>query len=88
MRKHGDIHAGASETAKMLAYFPEEVDTKIAKTLKPSREFGPLGYWGDPASYDQIKSEEIQVWAEAVERLLVRSDHYKSTPRPGLEPGT
>lgn len=78
MRAHMDTHAGAFETAEMVAYFPEEVNTKLAKTLKPSTEFAPNGYWGDPASFDQISSKEIKEWAdgvttktvEAIERFL------------------
>ena len=46
-----DYHAGAFETAVMLAYYPEEVDVDVAATLKPQNTFDPLGYVGDPANY-------------------------------------
>jgi creatinine amidohydrolase len=32
-----DIHAGSSETAVMLNYFPQQVNVKMAKTLKPTQ---------------------------------------------------
>lgn len=78
MRKFSDTHAGALETAIMLAFFPEEVDPQLARTLEPSRTFGPLGYWGDPAGFERIQPAEIQAWSEAlvartaqaIERLL------------------
>jgi creatinine amidohydrolase len=66
MRAHLDTHAGAFETAQILAYFPEDVDTRLARTLKPSSEFAPHGYWGDPASFDQIPQRDIREWAEGV----------------------
>ena len=61
-----DIHAGAFETALVAAYFPELVDEKVARTLKPTRlkradagrwlqdakTVTPLGYFGDPAGFD------------------------------------
>jgi creatinine amidohydrolase len=65
-KKHLDVHAGAWETAEMLAYFPETVDTSIAKTLAPTSSFEPLGYWGDPAGYEQIALDEIRKWAESM----------------------
>jgi creatinine amidohydrolase len=46
-----DYHAGAFETAVVLAYFPEEVNLAVASTLKPQATFDPLGYVGDPANY-------------------------------------
>jgi creatinine amidohydrolase len=46
-----DYHAGAFETAVMLAYFPEEVDVAAAAILKPQATFDPLGYVGDPANH-------------------------------------
>ncbi len=64
--KNADIHAGASETAKMLAFFPQVVDTEVAKTLQPSTSFEPLGYWGDPARFAEIKAEEVREWADAI----------------------
>lgn len=73
MQKHLDIHAGAFETAQMMAYFPEVVNAKLARTLKPSTEFGPNGYWGDPASFEQISTQEIRQWAEAVTQATVEA---------------
>lgn len=73
MRAHLDFHAGAFETAEMVAFFPETVDTAVAKTLKPSTEFGPSGYWGDPASYDQIPTEEIRKWADDIAAATVEA---------------
>jgi creatinine amidohydrolase len=35
-----DIHAGASETAVMLNYFPQQVDVENAKTLQPTQFTG------------------------------------------------
>ncbi len=32
-----DVHAGASETAVMLKYFPQHVNVDLAKTLQPTR---------------------------------------------------
>ena len=61
-----DLHAGAWETGVVAAFFPEEVDTKVARTLEPTKvtvkELGdwvkdmkrvtPLGYLGNPAKFD------------------------------------
>jgi creatinine amidohydrolase len=61
-----DLHAGAGETSLVAAFFPEQVNLKVAKTLPPTkvtfREIGewlkdakkvtPFGYLGDPASFD------------------------------------
>jgi creatinine amidohydrolase len=71
--KHLDIHAGAFETAEMVAYFPQDVNQKVAKSLKPSTEFAPLGYWGDPASFDQIKPGEIRAMAEEIVAATVEA---------------
>ncbi len=60
-----DVHAGAYETAAMALLFPQTVDTRLAKTLKPTQSFDPLGYWGDPASYDQIDTDALTRYAEA-----------------------
>jgi creatinine amidohydrolase/Fe(II)-dependent formamide hydrolase-like protein len=60
----GDYHAGAYETAWMEAYFPEEVDLEIAKTLKPRSGFDAPGYYGSPAKYDIFTREEIIQWQE------------------------
>jgi creatinine amidohydrolase len=61
-----DLHAGAWETGVVAAFFPEEVNTKAARALEPTKvtmnEIGewvkdmkkvtPLGYLGDPAKYN------------------------------------
>lgn len=61
-----DFHAGTSETSEMMAFFPELVNIKIAKMLKPpkvqgggyenwgqdARKVTPMGYTGDPSAYD------------------------------------
>lgn len=48
-----DYHAGAAETALIWAYYPDKVKVEIAKKLKPQSSFDePLGYVGDPASFD------------------------------------
>lgn len=55
-----DYHAGAIETAQMVAFFPDKVKTDIAKTLKPQDSFHPLAYCGDPANFDlEINVEEL-----------------------------
>lgn len=46
-----DVHAGANETGTMAALFPGEVDTALARSLPPQRQFAPRGYIGDPARY-------------------------------------
>jgi len=61
-----DIHAGAGETGIVAAFFPDQVDTELVKTLEPTRltyrdvgnwltdarRVTPLGYLGDPAGFD------------------------------------
>ncbi len=56
-----DYHAGVSETAEMAAFFPEEVDLKLAATLEPQSTFHPLGYAGDPANYGRFGA---RAWVE------------------------
>lgn len=55
-RYQPDYHAGAIETASMHTFYPQKVNTDIAKRLKPQNTFEPLGYCGDPASFDLEKS--------------------------------
>ena len=59
-----DIHAGAYETAKMALEFPMDVNIDLARTLPPSNSFQPLGYYGDPASFDLLNANEIRKWVE------------------------
>jgi creatinine amidohydrolase len=63
-----DRHAGATETAFMNSYHPETVNRELAKQLNPQSSFDePLGYLGDPASF-QLENE-----IEASDRI---SDYY------------
>ncbi|MEN6312848.1 MAG: creatininase family protein [Clostridiaceae bacterium] len=50
-----DYHAGANETAAVWTFYPEKVDVEVARGLKPQNSFDPLGYCGDPASFDLEK---------------------------------
>jgi creatinine amidohydrolase len=54
-----DFHAGAIETREMLEYFPEEVNTEIARTLQPQGTFHPLGYVGDPANHGRATGQML-----------------------------
>lgn len=67
-----DVHAGWLETGIAASYFPGLVDVEMARKLKPTRlaweEAGkwiksvrkttPLGYAGDPASFDSAGAVE------------------------------
>ncbi len=67
-----DIHAGAGETGIVAAFFPDQVDTELAKILEPTkityreiaqwltdaRRVTPLGYLGDPAGFDAEAAKE------------------------------
>ena len=54
-----DIHAGAIETSRIFAFFPDKVKINIAKTLKPQSSFNnPLGYVGDPAHFEEENGKE------------------------------
>ncbi|MCJ7484698.1 MAG: creatininase family protein [Candidatus Aminicenantes bacterium] len=67
-----DLHAGAWETGAIAAFFPDAVDTKMARTLAPTKvtvkEIGewakdmkkvtPQGYLGDPAKFDTAKAKK------------------------------
>lgn len=46
-----DFHAGANETGAMYTFYPQKVNTELAKELTPQHSFHPLGYCGDPASF-------------------------------------
>ena len=48
-----DYHAGAIETAQMHTFFPERVNTELARTLVPQDSFHPMAYCGDPASFER-----------------------------------
>jgi creatinine amidohydrolase len=67
-----DLHAGAGETGFMAAFFPDQVNSRLARTLQPTKvtvkEIGewvkdmkkvtPQGYLGDPAKYDAAKAKK------------------------------
>jgi creatinine amidohydrolase len=67
-----DLHAGAGETGFMAAFFPDQVNSKLARTLPPTKvtvkEIGewvrdmkkvtPQGYLGDPAKYNAAKAKK------------------------------
>jgi creatinine amidohydrolase len=79
-----DIHAGADETGIVAAYFPNQVDTDLARTLEPTqityqqiaqwltdaRRVTPLGYLGDPAGFD---AEAAKEYLEADCKLIADS---------------
>jgi creatinine amidohydrolase len=84
-----DIHDGAGETGIVAAFFPDQVDTELAGTLKPTkityrevvqwlkdaRRVTPLGYLGDPASFNAAESKKYmeascRMTAESIERQL------------------
>jgi len=84
-----DIHAGAGETGIIAAFFPDQVDTALAKTLKPTnlnrdkvvewlkdaRRVTPLGYLGDPASFNPAEGKKYledtcKMIAASIERSL------------------
>ncbi len=67
-----DFHAGAVETREMLEYFPEEVSTAVARTLKPQGTFQPLGYVGDPASYDTATGRMLTALVDSVAESIAR----------------
>lgn len=75
-----DRHAGAYETALMVAEFPMDVNIELAKTLTPQVGFLPGGYFGDPARFDSLDPEAIRKWfvdysvatADGIEAFLKR----------------
>lgn len=73
-RYRPDYHAGAIETAQMAAFFPEKVRRDVAKALKPQSCFDPLGYCGDPASYDlEINIKEFTAADVALDALKIKA---------------
>jgi creatinine amidohydrolase len=68
----------------VAAFFPDQVDTALAKTLEPTqityqqiaqwltdaRRVTPLGYLGDPAAFD---AEEAREYLEADCKLIADS---------------
>ncbi|MFC1477314.1 creatininase family protein [candidate division KSB1 bacterium] len=86
-----DVHAGLIETGLVAAYFPGLVDTNLARKLEPSRvkledaaawlqdtrRVTPLGYAGDPASFNAVMAKEFwntqcRFIADAIEQKLGR----------------
>jgi len=79
--KYLDIHAGAFETGLVATYFPNLVNSEVAKNLKPtkmtSNEIGrwltdmksvtPLGYVGDPANYPNVAAKKY--WDESCRNI-------------------
>lgn len=51
-----DFYAGANETAAIYTFYPQKVNTELAKGLKPQNSFHPLRYCGDPASSSMGKN--------------------------------
>jgi creatinine amidohydrolase len=84
-----DLHAGGFETGIVAAFFPDQIDEELARTLEPTKvtlkDLGrwvndaksvtPLGYLGDPASYNADEAREFVMAeckgiADAIESLL------------------
>lgn len=95
--KFDNCHADCIETGNMAGFFPELVDTVLARALEPTdfrgrkefkspadvsqawerdaRNITPLGYFGDPASFDSRKSiinylNNAKSEAEAIEKFF------------------
>jgi creatinine amidohydrolase len=87
-----DIHAGADETGIVAAFFPEQVDTDLARALEPTRitysevadwltdarRVTPLGYLGDPAGFD---ADEAREYIEADYILIADAIEQQLTKR-------
>jgi creatinine amidohydrolase/Fe(II)-dependent formamide hydrolase-like protein len=44
--KYAEVHAGGCKTSAMLAYFPDQVDVELARTLKPTElDWGDVARW-------------------------------------------
>ncbi len=80
-----DFHAGAEETGDMVAFFPDLVQIKLARTLhapdvkqsdyqhwgEDARKVTPLGYGGDPSAYDVDWSRKaIFTYCQAVAKAM------------------
>ena len=100
--KYLEIHAESFETGLMAAYFPDHVDTEVAKTLKSTdltledlmvwanggdkaRKVTPLGYFGDPASFDKEAAKSLiedhaRDTAELIEAFL-KGDYERVSGR-------
>jgi len=88
-----DLHAGAWETGVVAAFFPNQIDEEMARTLTPTkvtmkdlgrwvsdaRSVTPLGYLGDPASFNVKEAKEFvkadcKRIADAIESLLANKE--------------
>jgi creatinine amidohydrolase len=66
-----DYHAGADETSMMWSCYPDKVNIELAKKLKPQSTFEPLGYVGDPASFELEKGlDSLSATAEYAALLI------------------
>jgi creatinine amidohydrolase len=84
-----DLHAGGLETGIVAAFFPDQIDEELTRTLAPTkvtmkdlgkwatdaRAVTPLGYLGDPASFNAEEARELvkaecKGIADAIESLL------------------
>jgi len=65
-----DYHAGMRETAEMVAFFPEEVDVRLAATLPPENGFHPRGYAGDPANHVNYNGRSLEADLDALADAL------------------
>lgn len=84
-----DLHAGAFETGLIAAFFPGLVNEKVARSLQPTKvtmrevrewtkdakKVTPLGYLGDPASFDPAAGKKYmedicRMMADAIEEAL------------------
>jgi creatinine amidohydrolase len=83
-QKYLDLHAGGGETGLVAAYFPEIMDEKTAREqiatkvtfdqlrewVKDAKKITPLGYMGDPASFDADAGRE---YTEALCRMMAEA---------------
>jgi creatinine amidohydrolase len=75
-----DYHAGANETAAMHAFYPQKVNAGIARELKPQSTFDPLGYCGDPASFELEQSvleffkADVEMDAQKIAAILKKGN--------------
>jgi len=94
--KYLEIHADSLETGIMAKYFPDQVNTDMAKGLKSTnltmedliawrqgwsdaRNVTPLGYFGDPASFNPEVARKVieftgKETADLIESFLKRKD--------------
>ncbi len=88
-----DLHAGAWETGVVAAFFPEQVNVQVAKTLEPTKvaasqigdwvkdmeKITPLGYLGDPAGFDAAESKKyLEDSCRMVAEAIASSLHRRS----------